>query len=137
MPDPSDRMLAVLDRLEGKVDNVRDDVAAIRSQHGQRLATVEAQQVALPDCIRADIWTLISEDRAAWQAAISEERQAWQAALAEERNAWSERVNALESDRDRLRGAAVLAGAFWSVIVSVPGFVALWLGLSDPSSGSP
>ena len=137
-------MLAVLDRLEGKVDSVRDEVAAIRAEHGQRLATVEAQQVALPDFIRADIGKLISEDRQAWQAAISEdreawqtalseERQAWQAALAEERDAWSERVDALEADRDRLRGAAVIAGAFWSIIVSVPGFVALWLGLSEPS----
>lgn len=114
-----DMVLDTLRRLEGKIDDVASDVATMRIDHGERLATVEARQERL---------LVLDGDVRNFTSAIQLLPAEIRIELAEERKDLSDRVDVLEQQQQQQAGAAWAFGAIWTLVVAMPGMLALWAG---------
>lgn len=148
---------ALLSNISQTVHRVEDKVDSVVKDHGRRLGALEVhaeRSVALDGEVRglqqvmtsinADVRQVINDEREAWRHAMAEERQAWQEAMSEERKSWTAalsveraRVRALEDREQQRRGAAWVVGIVWTVVVSLPGLIALFLSLMAGGSSAP
>lgn len=147
----------LLTNISQTVHRVEDKVDSVVKDHGRRLGALEVhadRSVVIDSEVRglqqamsginAEVRQVINDEREAWRQAMSEERQAWQEAMSEERKSWTEalsverkRVRALEDREQQRRGAAWVVGIVWTVLVSLPGLIALFLSLMAGGSSTP
>ena len=119
MSAETDMIIATLSRLEGKIDEVASGVATMRTDHGERLAKVEARQERL---------LVLDGDVRNFTSAIQLLPAEIRVELAEERKDLSDRLDVLENQQQQQAGAAWAFGAIWTLMVAMPGVIALWAG---------